>query len=71
VIILWTFESQAKLEQFAVILRSHDISFEVLSKNPKKTTSGEATISVDEKDYDKAKRILVRHRKRRTSGDYK
>jgi hypothetical protein len=64
---LWTFENQSKLDQFAAILTENDILYEIVFKNEKKKSASGITISVDEKDYQKAKKLLMKHRKRRTS----
>jgi hypothetical protein len=63
---LWTFENQAKLDQFTGILKQNGMAYEV--ENGK--TGGGLVISVEEADYQKAKRLLMKHRKRRTSGDF-
>jgi hypothetical protein len=68
--LLWTFESKAKIDPFIVILEGHGITYEITSKNHSLKSNGEVTIAVDEDEYEKAKRLLMRHRKRRTSGDY-
>lgn len=64
---LWTFESQAKLELFAAILREADISYETASMGKNKNSANEVTISVDEREYERAKKILMKHRKRKTA----
>jgi hypothetical protein len=68
---LWTFETQVKLEEFVVILQKHDIAYEIASKDQRKKPNNEVTVSVDEKDFEKAKKLLLKHRKRRTSRDYR
>ena len=65
---LWTFDAQAKLDRFAEVLKSNDIAYEV--GNPKNPNSL-VTLSVNEDDYEKAKKLLMRHRKRKTSGEFK
>ena len=63
---LWTFDAQAKLERFIEVLKSNNIEYEVgNSKNPNSLV----TLSVEEDDYEKAKKLLMKHRKRRTSRD--
>ena len=63
---LWTFDAQAKLERFTEVLKSNNIEFEVgNSKNPNSLV----TLSVEEDDYEKAKKLLMKHKKRRTSRD--
>ena len=63
---LWTFETREKLDKFLPIVDEHDIAYELSSTGSKDTN---ITISVDENDYTKAKRLLLKHRKRRTSSD--
>lgn len=66
--ILWTFENQEKLQRFAEVLASNDIAYETGSgKGPNSLV----TLSVDEADYAKAKKLLMKHRKRRTSADFR
>jgi hypothetical protein len=64
--ILWTFESQAKLEKFIAILKANDIPFEIMSKGRGKSES-EIALLVDEHDYEMAKKLLVTYRKRKSS----
>ena len=67
-ITLWTFIDKSKLEKFIEVLKSNEIEYEVGNeKNPNSLV----TVSVNEHDYEKAKKLLMRHRKRRTSGDFK
>ena len=66
---LWTFDTQAKLEDFVVILQKRDIAYEIASKSNPQKPNNEVTVSVDEKDFEKAKKLLLKHRKRRTSRD--
>jgi len=65
---LWTFTEQSKLENFSEVLKSNAIEYEVGNG---KNHNSLVTLSVNEYDYEKAKKLLVRHRKRRTSGDFK
>lgn len=65
--VLWTFENQAKLERFAEVLASNGIEYETGSE---KGPNSLVTLSVDEADYVKAKKLLMKHRKRRTSADF-
>jgi Holliday junction resolvase len=65
--VLWTFETMAKAEPFIAILQEKEIQFEIQSKVGTKTQSNETTISVEEAEYEKAKRFLTRHRRRKTS----
>jgi aspartokinase len=66
-ITLWTFENQPKLEHFADVLKSNDIEYEVGNQQ---ASNSQVTISVNERDYTKAKKLLMKHRKRKTSSDY-
>jgi len=71
---LWTFETQAKLEEFAAVLQKHDIAHEIASKSQQsqqQKPNNEVTISVEDGDFEKAKKLLLKHRKRRTSRDYR
>jgi len=65
--VLWTFENQEKLKRFAEVLASNDIAYEIGSE---KLPNSLVTLSVDEADYADAKRLLMKHRKRRTSADF-
>ena len=65
--VLWTFENQEKLQRFAEVLASNDIGYEIGSD---KLPNSLVTLSVDEADYIKAKKLLMKHRKRRTSADF-
>lgn len=67
--LLWRFESHIKFEQFTSILDDHNISYEVSPDKQNAKNRDEIELSVDEKDYEKAKRLLLKHRKRRTSSD--
>jgi hypothetical protein len=66
---LWTFDTQAKLEDFIVILQNHEVPYEIASKANPGRPNNEVTVSVNEKDFEKAKKLLLKHRKRRTSRD--
>lgn len=63
---LWTFENKAKLEQFGAILKSNDIAYETGDQDAR---NSEVTMSVNENDFQKAKRLLLKYRQRRTSRD--
>jgi hypothetical protein len=65
---LWKFERRDRLEEFLALLREHGIEHEVVSKANSSDT-GEFTVAVDEGYYAKAKRLLLKQRKRRTSAD--
>jgi hypothetical protein len=66
---LWTFDTQAKLEEFAAILQKHEIAYEIASKSNPQKTNNDVTVSVEDKEFEKAKKLLLKHRKRRTSRD--
>jgi hypothetical protein len=68
--VLWSFEDETKLRQFAAILDEHGIFYEIRAKTEKKTPSKGVSLSVYEDDYEKAKKLLLKHRKRRTSSDF-
>jgi hypothetical protein len=61
---LWNFMTKDKMEKFEVILKSHELEYEVTCKEKNKYV-----ISVNESDYTEAKRVLLKYRERRTSGD--
>jgi hypothetical protein len=61
---LWTFTSQDKLDKFLEVLKNREIDYAVETKSPK-----ELVISVEDGDYVKAKRALLKHKERRTSAD--
>jgi hypothetical protein len=66
---LWTFDTEAKLEDFVAVLAKRGIAYEVAAKGVAGKANNAVTVSVDEKDFEDAKRILLKHRKRRTSRD--
>lgn len=61
---LWKFMTKEKMEKFEIILKSHEIEYEITSAQ-----KNNYVISVDESDYIKAKRALLKHRERKTSAD--
>lgn len=65
--ILWTFESKAKVDLFAAVLQEADIAYETNAKGKQGISGNEVTISVDERDYERAKKLLMKYRKRKTS----
>ncbi len=67
--ILWTFDSQAKAQPIVGSLDYAGISYEAQTKAKAKGTNSEVTLLVDEKDYVRAKKILMKHRKRRTPSE--
>jgi len=68
-IILWTFDSQAKAQPFLAILENAGIPYETQSKAKLKGANSEVAFGVDEKDYARAKKLLMKHRKRRTPSE--
>jgi len=67
--ILWYFEDHTKFEEFAAILRDHSISYETEPDSKIGKAKDKITLSVEEKNYEKAKKLLLKHRKRRISSD--
>lgn len=65
--VLWTFESQPKLDLFAAILQEAGITCETAAMGKNKNSGNEVTVSVDEREYEQAKKILMKYRKRRTT----
>ena len=66
---LWTFENQDKLEKFCSILKEQGIEYEIKSRNREKVLNSGSILNIDERDFEKAKKLLLKHRKRRTSID--
>lgn len=64
---LWTFENQTKTNAFTPSLEIAGISFELVTKGTQKAANTEVTIMVEEREYEKAKRLLMRHKKRKTA----
>jgi hypothetical protein len=64
---LWTFENRDKMDLFAAILKEADIHYENQSLGKNLSSSNEVTISVDENEYERAKKILMKYRKRKTT----
>jgi len=62
-VILWTFDTSEKLNQFCSLLVECDISHETGAKNK---SINELTISVNESDYKAAKKMLIKFKKRKT-----
>ncbi len=61
---LWTFPSREKLEKFSPTLEAHEIPYEARAKG-----ANQHTILVEERDYAKARKLLLKHKERRTSAD--
>jgi len=66
---LWTFETQAKLDAFCSVLKEQEIDCEITSTTKDKTVNDGLILMVDDQDYKNAKKLLLHHRKRRTSID--
>jgi len=66
---LWTFDTKDKLEKFVAVLKKHGIEHEIASKSDPQKTNNAVTVSVNEADFEDSKRLLLHHRKRRTSRD--
>lgn len=64
---LWTFENQTKTNAFTPSLEIAGITFELVSKGTQKTSNSEVTIMVEDREYEQAKRLLMRHKKRKTA----
>jgi hypothetical protein len=67
---VWTFETRELLERFSAILEGRGLAHEIRNKagEPAKGPDG-LVIAVAESDYREARRLLLRHRKRRSSAD--
>ena len=52
---------------FRSSLKFAEILFEAQSKGNENASDSEVTIAVDEEDYLRAKKILLKHKKRRTN----
>jgi hypothetical protein len=66
---LWTFINQPKLDRFLEVLKEYSITYETCAKSEQKKVTDEVVVSIDERDYEKAKKLLLKQRKRRTSAD--
>lgn len=65
--VLWTFENKTKVDVFAAVLQEAGIEYETNAKGKQNAQANEVTISVDERDYERAKKLLMKYRKRKTS----
>jgi hypothetical protein len=61
---LWTFENPEKLKPFMNVLIGNNIPFEILTKDGEVDNENGLIISVEEHEYKKAKKELLRYRKR-------
>ncbi len=67
---LWTFETRESLDRFAAVLDAHGMAYEVRTKKDEAASGADGlVIKVAEADYPEGRRLLLRHRKRRTSAD--
>ena len=66
---LWTFEDSEKLKSFTDILDKHAIEYEIQTKGSNANKKSPVDLAVDEAKYTKAKALLLKHRKRRTSSE--
>jgi hypothetical protein len=62
--IVWTFENKDKLKPFLDILNDNAILCYLLDKSKKIDSVDGLIVAVDDKDYKKAKKLLLGHRKR-------
>jgi len=63
---LWTFEDQVKLDKFTSVLDEHEIPYEINSKGIDSKTN-QLTISVDDGEYENSRKLLMKHKKRKSS----
>ena len=61
---LWKFTTKEKMDKFIVILQSHEIDYEITAAEKNRYV-----ISVNDSEYNQAKKVLLKHRERRTSAD--
>jgi len=61
---LWTFENQEKLNPFMNVLISNDIPFELLTRDGEVDAENGLIVSVEAHEFKKAKKELLRYRKR-------
>lgn len=62
--ILWTFENREKLASFREVLANNDITHEVVSKNGKVDEEYGLIVTVGDYEFKRAKKLLLRYRKR-------
>ena len=62
--IVWSFENKDKLKPFLDILTDNAILYYLLDKSKKIESVEGLIVAVDDKDYKKAKKLLLGHRKR-------
>lgn len=66
-IFLWTFENRIKAEPLIISLQNKAIPFETQSTGKQDRGNGDVSIYVPEEDYVIAKKLLMKHRKRKPS----
>ena len=66
---LWAFETQEKLDAFCSVLKVQEIVYEIISMTKEKNVDSCWILMIDERDFKEAKKLLLHHRKRRTSID--
>jgi hypothetical protein len=67
---LWTFETRESLDRFAATLDARGMVYEVRTRGMEIAQGADGlVIAVAEADYAAARRLLLRHRKRRSSAD--
>jgi|GEM_PF-2694927 len=67
---LWTFETREGLDRFAAILDGRGMAYEIQTKKAQVADGPDGlVIVVAASDYPEGRRLLLRHRKRRTSAD--
>ena len=64
---LWTFENQEKLDAFCSLLKEQEVNYEIGATTEMKIAKSKLTISLEEGDYEKAKKLLLKHRKRKST----
>jgi len=64
---LWTFETKEKLDAFVAVLRNHEIPYQLLSKGKRIVSDNGLIVSVDEGDYEKARKFLKIFRRNSTN----
>ena len=64
---LWTFETTEKLDAFIAVMKNNDIPYEVLSKDKRIVADNGLLVSVEETDYEKARKLLKLFRKNSTN----
>ncbi len=63
---LWTFTNKEKCNQYIAVIQGHGIDYVLIQKGE---SGSEITIAIEEKYYEKAKKLLLKFRTRRTGSD--